>query len=246
MKNYFLHIDSFGVPLRVYLNQVKLYDLESSSGILTKIPVNEWIKSGENLLSIRKLDGEILEDAEVKIEILTANDFPKEDEAYQSVASITDHSLPINLAPFVTGPMWFDSLLERAQEIDVTDTEMLSRIKELTLKVHAAFKSQDLDAIVKLMYPRFGQYDKAYGFPEGNREAEFRKVIKSYYSSAELIIMKEELLAPRPHFFGKLVDMYYPKWDFNTVVFYDDVNSVDHIIEYYIMLNENNELEIVR
>ena len=173
----------------------------------TKIPVNEWIEAGENILSVTKGDGEVMDTAEMKVEILTAEGFPKGDEAYDSIAGIGNYSLPLNLAPFIAGPMWYDSKLEEASNFEISNSETLSKLKDLTIEVHSAFMDKDIEKIVNLFKTRFGQYDAAYALPPGNREAEFRKVVNGYYSTALVIKMKEEALAPRPHFFGKLVDM---------------------------------------
>ncbi len=174
LRHYFLDISSIGVQADIGLNDVPIVTDGKGAGVRTILPVNEWIWSGQNHLTVQvawpgnKPHAPGL--AELKVSLFEADpksDFPEPMKVHAEAVwplptepELYPHrfAVPMNIEFAPPTRLWAE-----AEPIGKVTDEHKAEIIALVEQLRAALMDRNAKAALKLLTYRYQDEARAYG-----------------------------------------------------------------------------------
>ncbi|HMU13184.1 MAG: hypothetical protein JST41_07010 [Bacteroidetes bacterium] len=250
MNHCCLHLGASWYKCDIRWNDVSVARMESGNNLSTNFSVNEWLREGENMLSIDLVGngGEIPGSASMRVDIGLA-------------PSVHDRTIPIlkvELGPEdakvgtiirpVTIPRmpfahYDDHLLE---PIDGTDRERISAFMRSYEQYYYAMATKNLDAAMKWFAYRCDAYDRRYYMPTATKYNALRSELEHSFKHEFMLRRIPELEKLHIHMAGRLLTMDYTDLGLPLTTYTGKSGDYTRAYQAYWGMNSRGEFFIYR
>ena len=209
-----VRISAFQFKFDVRINDVSLADLPGERNLSTSFNINEWVREGENLLTV-DLSGngpDVPHSALIRIDIGFCAEPQGTD--FSSILSLElkkgDEAAGVTVRPFKLPKMPFGTYDEQVLEtIDPADREQLIAFRRAYEGYYLAMASKDIEAVLRFHGYRADAYALRYYETTAHRLSELRTGLANSFANEFLLKRIPDLEKINAHMAGRLITMDY-------------------------------------
>lgn len=255
---YTVDFFSSGCNYEVSLNDIVIADSNSGGQVSRDIKINHWVRNGENVLQVRMESlekyGGLMNDSKCRVKIffedaadndlqktiLTDIESPPFKPLKEQSKLITNHmmTIPFEVKLNVDSPVFYNSPL----------VDLRHRTKDVFKcynNIWLAHNTQGWSELLSMENKKITDIAMRYYLSEDSMKSmhlsNYKTTVEDGYNLAEF---SPELLRIKLMAGGRLVTLHdtagYP------AIFYDHEDESFELYDYYLFINENDELEIIR